>query len=130
MVQNAVSEANRKIVDENNLKLAHEPKIQFPEDRAAVEQAMEAKGDLAFTVELEVLPIFELADISDVSVRRAVATVGDADIEESLTRMAKQNRTFETKEGPAAEGDRVVVDFNHPLAGLPVRFTVRVVGVL
>ena len=26
--------------------------------------------------------------------------------------------------------DRVVVDFNHPLAGLPVRFTVRVMGVL
>jgi FKBP-type peptidyl-prolyl cis-trans isomerase SlpA len=27
-------------------------------------------------------------------------------------------------------GDRVVVDFNHPLAGLPVRFSVRVIGVL
>jgi FKBP-type peptidyl-prolyl cis-trans isomerase SlpA len=26
--------------------------------------------------------------------------------------------------------DRVVVDFNHPLAGLPVRFSVRVIGVL
>ncbi len=26
--------------------------------------------------------------------------------------------------------DRVVVDFNHPLAGLPVRFSVKVIGVL
>jgi FKBP-type peptidyl-prolyl cis-trans isomerase SlpA len=26
--------------------------------------------------------------------------------------------------------DRVVVDFNHPLAGLPVRFSVHVIGVL
>jgi len=26
--------------------------------------------------------------------------------------------------------DRVIVDFNHPLAGLPVRFSVRVIGVL
>jgi FKBP-type peptidyl-prolyl cis-trans isomerase SlpA len=26
--------------------------------------------------------------------------------------------------------DRVVVDFNHPLAGLPLKFSVRVVGVL
>jgi FKBP-type peptidyl-prolyl cis-trans isomerase 2 len=25
---------------------------------------------------------------------------------------------------------RVIVDFNHPLAGLPVRFSVRVIGVL
>ncbi len=30
-----------------------------------------------------------------------------------------------------ARGDeRVVVDFNHPLAGLPLRFTVQVIGVL
>jgi FKBP-type peptidyl-prolyl cis-trans isomerase SlpA len=27
-------------------------------------------------------------------------------------------------------GERVVVDFNHPLAGLPVRFDVQIVGVL
>jgi len=27
-------------------------------------------------------------------------------------------------------GERVVVDFNHPLAGLPVRFDVEIVGVL
>ena len=26
--------------------------------------------------------------------------------------------------------DRVIVDFNHPLAGLPLKFSVRVVGVL
>jgi trigger factor len=111
VLQNAVTEANRKIVDENNLKLAHEPKIQFPEDRQEVEQAMDAKADLAFTVELEVLPAFELADVSDVAIRRAVATVEDAEVEESLTRMAKQNRSFEPKTGPAADGDRVVVDF-------------------
>jgi FKBP-type peptidyl-prolyl cis-trans isomerase SlpA len=28
------------------------------------------------------------------------------------------------------DDDRVLVDFNHPLAGLPVRFSVRVIGVL
>ena len=28
------------------------------------------------------------------------------------------------------DGQRVVVDFNHPLAGMPVRFSVRVIGVL
>ncbi|WP_046863335.1 trigger factor [Microvirga massiliensis] len=111
VLQNAVTEANRKIVDENNLKLAHEPKIQFPEDRQEVEQAMDAKADLAFTVELEVLPTFELADVSAVEIRRAVATVEDTEVDESLTRMAKQNQSFEPKNGAAADGDRVVVDF-------------------
>lgn len=111
VLQNAVNEANRKIVEENNLKLANEPQIQFPENQEEVENAMEAKGDLAYTVALEVLPVFELADLSDVTVKKPVAEVTDAEINESLERMAKQNRSFDTKEGAAAEGDRVVVDF-------------------
>ena len=111
VLQNAVNEANRKIVEDNNLKLAHEPQIQFPESQEEVEKAMEAKGDLAFTVALEVLPVFELADLSDVTVKKPVADVTDAEITESLERMAKQNRSFEPKEGAAVDGDRVVVDF-------------------
>jgi len=111
VLQNAVNEANRKIVEDNGLKLANEPQIQFPENKDEVEKAMEAKGDLAFTVALEVLPVFELADLSDVSVKKPVAEVTDAEVNESLERMAKQNRSFETKDGAAASGDRVVVDF-------------------
>src|SRR5215212_11744111 len=79
VVQNAVNEANRKIVDENGLKLALDPQIQFPENKDEVDQAMEAKADLAFTVALEVLPSFELADLSDVSITKQTATVADAD---------------------------------------------------
>ena len=29
-----------------------------------------------------------------------------------------------------SDADRVVVDFNHPLAGMPIQFAVQVVGVL
>jgi len=111
VVQNAVNEANRKIVDENNLKLAFEPQVQFPESKEEVEQAMDAKADLAFTVALEILPAFELADVSDVTVKKPVAEVTDAEITESLQRMARQNVEFATKDGEAAQGDRVTVDF-------------------
>lgn len=111
VLQNAVNEANRKIVEDNGLKLAHEPQVQFPESQDEVKKAMDAKGDLAFTVALEVLPVFELADLSDVSVKKPVAEISDVEVNESLERMAKQNRTFETKDGAAVDGDRVVVDF-------------------
>ena len=99
VVQNAVNEANRKIVEENSLKLAYEPQVQFPESKDEVEKAMEAKADLAFTVALEVLPTFELADLSDVTVKKPVAEVTDAEINESLERMAKQNVSYATKDG-------------------------------
>jgi trigger factor len=121
VVQNAVNEANRKIVDENKLKLALDPQIQFPENKDEVERAMEAKADLAFTVALEVLPSFELADLSEVSVRKLTAGVSDAEVQEALERMAKQNSAFAAKgEGAeAAAGDRLVIDFVGKIDGEP-----------
>ena len=111
VVQNAVNEANRKIVADNDLKLALEPKIELPGDQAEVEKALEAKGDLDFTVAVEVLPTFDLADLSDVTVTKQTTEVSEDDLTQAVERMAAQNRTFSAKDGAAAEGDRVTVDF-------------------
>jgi trigger factor len=113
VVQSAVNEANRRIVEDNNLKLALEPKIELPKDESEVEKALEAKGDLDFTVAVEVLPSFELADLSDVQVTKQVTPVTDEELDAALKRMAEQNRSFSPKaEGEAAaEGDRLTVDF-------------------
>src|SRR3954464_2254088 len=113
VVQNAVNEANRKIVEDNKLKLALEPKIELPKDESEVEKALEAKGDLDFTVAVEVLPSFELADLFDVQVTKQVTPVTDEELDAALKRMAEQNRSFSPKaEGEAAaEGDRLTVDF-------------------
>src|SRR5215210_4049406 len=111
VLQNAVNEANRKIVEDNSLKLANEPQVQFPEDKESLEKAMDAQADLAFTVALEVLPNFEIADVSDVTVKKPVAPVTDAEVQDALERMAKQNQSYDPKDGPAESGDRVVVDF-------------------
>jgi len=112
VVQNLVNEANKKIVDENNLKLALEPKIVFPEDQKAIEAAMEGKGALEYKVQLEVLPAIEVKDFKGISLTREVANVEDSAVEETLKRMADQSRPFVKKEGkPSANGDRVTVDF-------------------
>ena len=70
VVKDAVNEANRKIVDDNGLRLAGEPKIEFPEDQAELQKAFAAEGDLAFVVNLEVLPKFEIGGFEDVEVER------------------------------------------------------------
>ena len=115
VLQNAVNEANQQIVADKGLKLALEPQIEFPKDeeRNIIEQALDAKGDLAFKVKLEVLPTFELADLSDVSIKKLVVTPSDEEINEALERMAKDGRSFEDREeGAAAQaGDQVVIDF-------------------
>ncbi|MGL4727440.1 MAG: trigger factor [Bosea sp. (in: a-proteobacteria)] len=121
VLQNAVNEANQKIVSDNGLKLAMEPQVRFPEDKETVEAAMEAKGDLSFTVALEVLPKIELADVSGVSLTRLTADVPAEDVQAALERMAAGQRAYATKgdKAKAAEGDRLIIDFTGTLDGQP-----------
>lgn len=112
VVQNAVSEANKRIVEENQLKLAMEPQIDFPEDKDLIERVMEAKADLSFGVNVEVLPRIELQDHSGISVTREVVEIEDREVDAAIERMASQNRPYADKGEAAAEtGDRVTIDF-------------------
>jgi trigger factor len=57
VIQQAVNETNQKIVEDGKFKLAMEPKVTLAsEDEAALKQLMDGKSDLAFKVEMEVLP--------------------------------------------------------------------------
>jgi trigger factor len=111
VVQEAVTEANKKIVEENSLRLAVEPRFDFPGGKGEMEKVMEAKGDLAFTVAFETLPKFEVGSFEDVSLERLVADVPDSEVEQVLDRMASQNRTYTPKEGAAEKGDKLTIDF-------------------
>ena len=71
VVQEAITAANKQIVDDNGLRLAQEPKVELPTDKDAIEAALEARGDLAFKVALEVLPKFEVGEFSDLDARAA-----------------------------------------------------------
>ena len=120
VVQNAVNEANRKIVEDNNLRLALEPRVDLTSDQAEVEKAMEAKGDLAFTVAVETLPQFEVGTFEDIDLERQVTDIDDEEVEKTLFRMSEQNRTFAEKAGDdstADKGDRVTIDFVGQLRG-------------
>jgi trigger factor len=117
VLQDVVNEANRKIIEDNGLKLALEPKVELPESKDEVEAAMEARGDLSYKVALEILPKFELADFSGLKVERETSEVPETDVDEAIERMASQNRTFSDKEGAAQSGDRVVIDFVGTLDG-------------
>lgn len=113
VVQNAVNEVNRKIVDDNKLRLANEPKIDFPSDQAEVEKALEAKGDLAFSISLEVLPQFDIGKFDDVALERPVLKIEESEVDDAINKMADRNRSYEPRaEGEAAQsGDKVTIDF-------------------
>lgn len=111
VLQNAVNEANRKIVEDNGLRLANEPKIDIDGGDEGVKKAIEAEGDLAFTVNIEVLPKFEIGSFDDIALERPVFAVPDEDVAQALDRMASQSRPFNAKDGAAASGDKLTIDF-------------------
>jgi trigger factor len=120
-IEAAVREANAQIVTERGFKLVREPKVTLPEEQGAVEQVVEGKTDLAYTVAIEILPAIELADFKGIELERLNAEVTGAEIDEAVQRISQQSRPFEAKaEGAKAEnGDRVTIDFTGKMEGVP-----------
>ena len=121
VMQEAIASANKKIVDDNHLRLAREPKVELPDDQAAIDAALEARGDLNFKVALEVLPVFEIGDFSQISLERLTADVEPSDVEIALDRLAEERRAYsEKRSGATAEvHDRVTIDFDGTIDGVP-----------
>ncbi len=118
VLQNAVNEANRKIVEDNGLRLANEPKIDIDGGDEGVKKAIEVAGDLAFTVNIEVLPKFDIGTFDDIALERPVVAVPDEDVAQALDRMASQSRPFNAKEGASASGDKLTIDFVGKIDGV------------
>jgi trigger factor len=117
VIEAAVREANSKIVTDNGYKLATEPKV-VPEE-GAVEGVIEGTADLAYKVEIEIVPPIELTDFKAIKLQRVTADVTDAEVDEALDKIAEQSRPFVAKIEGAEKGDKVTVSFQGMLDGKP-----------
>ncbi len=111
VVENAVNEVNQKIIGDNKLRLAQQPQIALSDNKEEVEKAFEAQGDLAYTVSLETLPEIDVGTFDDIELERPVFKTTDDEVEKTVSRMADQNRAYLEKDGAAASGDKVTIDF-------------------
>jgi trigger factor len=117
VIEAAVREANSKIVTDYGFKLATEPKVVLPTEEGAVEGVIAGKSDLAYTVEMEIVPPITLADFKTIKLERLTAPVTDAEIDEALAKVGEQNRPFIAKTEGAEKGDRVTVAFQGTMNG-------------
>ncbi len=111
IIEQTVNETNGKIVEEHGFKLALQPRIKGPEEDPQFQTLLDGGKDLAYDVELEILPKIELGNFKDIAVEKPVVEVTDAEVDEAVQRIADANRPFATKDGPAADGDRLTIDF-------------------
>jgi len=83
-----------------------------PAGAPAVEPKSFEKGkDLEFVAIFEVFPEFTVAGLESINVERLTAEVADADLDNMLEVLRKQNTRFEAVERAAQNDDQVNIDF-------------------
>jgi trigger factor len=110
IVEQAVNETSQQAVTERDLKPAIPPRVDVLSE---MESVVDGKSDLEFTVKVDLMPDFELGDISSLEVEKLVADVTDPDVDDAVKRIAEQARTYSPRgEGEAAKSaDALQIDF-------------------
>jgi trigger factor len=107
IVEQTVNESSQQAIKDNNLKPAFPPRVDLSSE---LQEVVDGKADLEFTVKVDLMPEFELADVSKLKVEKLTAEVADNDVNDALDRIARQSRGYSPRaEGEAAEKDDVVV---------------------
>jgi trigger factor len=73
---------------------------------------MEPGIDFEFTATFEVFPVVELVDLSQVKLKRPEAEISDDDVDEMVSRLREQRKSWTAVERGAQEGDKVTLDFS------------------
>jgi trigger factor len=117
VVEQVVNDGSAKAIADNSLKPAFAPRV---EPVGELEQVMDGKADLEFTVKVDLMPDFDLTDVSKLKIERLMSDVTDADLDEAMKRLAEQSRTYSSR--PADQGaeldDQVVIDFVGSIDGV------------
>lgn len=111
VIERAVNDYTNKTIQDNKLKPALQPKIEI--------KSFDKGKDLSYTVELEIIPDFEVQDIKKLKLEKLVTKPDDKAVDEALERIAANHKSSEAIKGKRAakEGDIVVIDFDGECGG-------------
>ena len=111
VIEQTLNESSQKVLEDNKLRVATQPDLTPASD---MEKVLAGESDLDFDIAVEVMPDFEPVDPATLKLERPVYTPTDAEVNEALKDLAKQNRTYEPRTGKtvkAKDGDMLVIDF-------------------
>jgi trigger factor len=107
LLQSSYAEA----VTENKLSPAGNPRIE--------PQSMDEGQDLKYTATFEVFPEVALKPMDSLQVDRVSAEVTESDIDAMIQRLRKQQMKYVAVNRAAASGDKVTIDFEGAIDGVP-----------
>ena len=119
IVNDALNSSSQKALDDAKVRPAAPAEMKLTSD---MDKVIAGQEDLAYEMALEVMPDFTPTDIKKLKLDRPTYEATDADLDEALTELAGQAKTYVEKTGKtvkAAEGDEVTIDFLGKLDGEP-----------
>jgi len=112
VLEQTVKETSSKAIADRNERAVMQPSYTLPEDEKEIEQVLEGKADLAYSMTFEVLPSFDLVDPKTLKLERLRADVEPDAIDKAVEQLVERSITFMPEEGrAAASGDRITMDF-------------------
>jgi trigger factor len=121
VIEATVRDTNNQIVSERGFKLAADPKVTLPTEEAAIQQLIDGKSDLNYTMALEIVPPIALGDFKAIKLTRLTADVAESEVDDGVKNIADQNRPYTPRpQGEkAAKDDRVTISFAGSIDGKP-----------
>ncbi|RIJ20618.1 trigger factor [Henriciella barbarensis] len=118
VVEAVMKETSEKAITDAEIRPASQPDMHMESD---MEKVIEGSEDLAYHMHVDIMPDFEPADMSGITIKKPVAEVDDAQLEETLGQVAENNMKYEPrgKTAKAKDGDAVVIDFVGKIDGEP-----------
>jgi trigger factor len=118
VMQDQLDKATGKVIEDRGLRPAGQPKIALT---AQPDLASGKAQDLAFSVELEILPDITAPDLSGIKLTRLRTLVTPEQQETMLTGIAQRQREMldVTEDRGAAAGDVLTIDFTGSIDGVP-----------
>ena len=107
----AVQKSFSEVVKEANLRVAGYPKIE-KKDGAGAEA-------LEFSATFEIYPEVKPGDLSGTAFEQPKVAVDDAAVARTIEVLRKQRTKFVAADRPAKDGDRLTIDFNGTIDGVP-----------
>ena len=113
VLEESVQQSSQQLMTERSLRPAGQPKVELIGE-------YKPEADLEFSVAMEVIPEISPMDFTGVSLERVVVDVPESEVDDSLTRIAKRQRSSEAAadDHAAANGDIAVIDFVGSIDGV------------
>ena len=110
VVEETVNETSQQAINDNKLRPAGTPKVDL---RANGEDVTKGKADLEYTMTVELIPDFEVADFEKLKFTRLTSEVDDKAVEERIKKLAEGSKSYKkkAKTAKAKKGDAVLIDF-------------------